>query len=1183
MSPTDVFAVGVDGIIVHYDGQSWTHMHSGTINDLHGIWNHFAVGEGNTILYYKGQSWTHVNNLLNNNGTHYLTSVWASDPDNTSILDNIFITGSGGTLLYNWVPIDNDAPGWLNGIWGSSAENVFVVGDYGTILHYDGHSWTLTSDNDTDYSLDDVWGSRAQDVFVVGSYGTILHYDGQDWTFMDSGSAHNLSGIWGSSSTNVFAVGYDHVSHSGTFLHYDGNHWTEITTPDNNVPPLFDIWGADSENIFIVGEDGFVLHLNGTTPYRDQLAACQEKPDPNACQYQFNLSPQQPDFDTLSVNSTLRIEQTAFFEASENCGETAAIHAIQIIGRHAAEFAIQDMECFYKINVGYDFEKKQQYISYQSNCRFGLRFSPTSVGTKQANLTFTFDDPAITVSPIPLRAKAVSAGESYLTLTPTNHDFGTVTIGRQTPTQTFTLSNDGVLSADLGDMAIIGADADDFSLMNEDCLYQDVLYPNTHCTLDVTFSPTTSGDKHTQLTINKKLVASLDGTANEPQDCDNTRITLATLQSGRWDDPNTWDKIRVPTEQDTVLIRNHHEVEGMASAKVYTLCLEPHAILTSADANGTPLKIQATDYLENRGLIVGRHGADENESGTCTQLDSTDTPLCAQRGANIFLSVTGSKMDEVWSGGALINHGIIQAGNGGQGQQYSAPGGSIIILGRNIINTNLIQAGNGGDILTPQTGQSGRGGSTLMFGGPGYLQSLTGSKIFSGHGGRCHPQATESQIGGQGGNLSLISQTNVHIAGAYIEAGQSDPRCTYPGTDGRVSIDPAIINLQNAQITGGNVDIYGGDGFVIELGHMNQLEATGNITLAVGKKGSIDLRGNTVPSFETQGQINIFTDKVLLDEHIGLKDLMSVNDPDQDLNFQGAKVLRGVSLTSTGKIVGQPGEVVTVILMLANNSPVPDTFTLTLDNAQTGQITELPEPVKVPGLSFIEIPLDVTLPDDASQRLNVQATSRIDRTVTANTDITLLTQQPASRTKAVTHQIHTYLVPLIPACPQDSLIDDVCSNQGQTLHSVTLTARASVSGGAYSGLNSNGVLISQAQILPDAVIIGGRYSGYIENQGTLMDITFVGAHLHGGTLGQTIKNESKISGVIENVTLRPGTHLIGGRMKGLIQGDPDQPALLEAVQILPDSHLRHVILGKGTLFYADVHLEEGVQLTSSPP
>jgi hypothetical protein len=52
-------------------------------------------------------------------------------------------------------------------------------------------------------------------VFAVGWHGTILRYNGSTWSKMTSGSTKDLWGVWGSSETDLFAVG-----ESGTILHY---------------------------------------------------------------------------------------------------------------------------------------------------------------------------------------------------------------------------------------------------------------------------------------------------------------------------------------------------------------------------------------------------------------------------------------------------------------------------------------------------------------------------------------------------------------------------------------------------------------------------------------------------------------------------------------------------------------------------------------------------------------------------------------------------------------------------------------------------------------------------------------------------------------------------------------------------------------------------------------------------
>ena len=164
--PSDVFAVGMDGRILHFDGSSYSTMESGTWRYLMDIWGSsssdvFAVGDGGTILHYDGNKWS---------------------SQNSETTDS------------------------LHGIWGNSSSDIFAVGDGGTIIHYDGTKWS-SQNYGTDYRLNDIWGSSGSNVFVVGDGGTILHYDGSKWSSHNSDTYNRLNSIWGSSGSDVFTVG----------------------------------------------------------------------------------------------------------------------------------------------------------------------------------------------------------------------------------------------------------------------------------------------------------------------------------------------------------------------------------------------------------------------------------------------------------------------------------------------------------------------------------------------------------------------------------------------------------------------------------------------------------------------------------------------------------------------------------------------------------------------------------------------------------------------------------------------------------------------------------------------------------------------------------------------------------------------------------------------------------------
>jgi hypothetical protein len=60
--PSNVWAVGLQGTIVHWDGRAWTSVSSGTTYDLYSVWGTapddvWAVGTG-TILHWDGSQWS---------------------------------------------------------------------------------------------------------------------------------------------------------------------------------------------------------------------------------------------------------------------------------------------------------------------------------------------------------------------------------------------------------------------------------------------------------------------------------------------------------------------------------------------------------------------------------------------------------------------------------------------------------------------------------------------------------------------------------------------------------------------------------------------------------------------------------------------------------------------------------------------------------------------------------------------------------------------------------------------------------------------------------------------------------------------------------------------------------------------------------------------------------------------
>jgi hypothetical protein len=77
-SDSDIFAVGQNGTILHYNGSAWIQMDSGTASTLNAVWGSsssdvyavgFDSGGSGTILHYDGSSWqeqeTGIGSVLN--------------------------------------------------------------------------------------------------------------------------------------------------------------------------------------------------------------------------------------------------------------------------------------------------------------------------------------------------------------------------------------------------------------------------------------------------------------------------------------------------------------------------------------------------------------------------------------------------------------------------------------------------------------------------------------------------------------------------------------------------------------------------------------------------------------------------------------------------------------------------------------------------------------------------------------------------------------------------------------------------------------------------------------------------------------------------------------------------------------------------------------------------------------
>jgi hypothetical protein len=263
-SASDVWAVGAEGTILHFDGKVWRSVPSGTatnLTDVSGsapddVW---AVGENAVILHYDGKSWL---------------TLEAGQPE-TTLLAVVARTRSEA-----WVGGMSDGAGVVRRYQdGKIAETKAIPGSTGIWRAWSvapNDIWFVGTDHQANCfamhradgafehrpleaaPLRGVFGAASNDVWVAAYNGGLHHWDGKNWTQDKPQDDAHWLGVWGTSSTDVWAFGID-----GVVYHYDGKAWHHIEHASRGA--LWSAWGSAPNDVWFVGKDSTRLHWNGQT------------------------------------------------------------------------------------------------------------------------------------------------------------------------------------------------------------------------------------------------------------------------------------------------------------------------------------------------------------------------------------------------------------------------------------------------------------------------------------------------------------------------------------------------------------------------------------------------------------------------------------------------------------------------------------------------------------------------------------------------------------------------------------------------------------------------------------------------------------------------------------------------------------------------------------------------------
>ncbi|MBI1320280.1 MAG: hypothetical protein GC168_15240 [Candidatus Hydrogenedens sp.] len=274
-APDDVFIVGgttEQAWIYHFDGIEWSQMAAPAVPQL--IWvfgfgtdNVYAVGLDGAVIQYDGLQW----HILDSGTDEDLWGIWGTAPDDLWLVGGELTPGDPVILHYDgqvfakWAAPENDRNATsLFKVWGIGDE-VFAVGSTGLIIAFDGERWAQVpagpAANDDFVSL---WGTREDHIAAVGgrASGILSDFDGQAWSTRPVAPVPGLSAVYMGQDDEAIVGGQ-----RGFVGHYNPEtmELIEEAAPTDNLQFIHGVWGDDAGRHYAVGTR--YIGVNTTTGF----------------------------------------------------------------------------------------------------------------------------------------------------------------------------------------------------------------------------------------------------------------------------------------------------------------------------------------------------------------------------------------------------------------------------------------------------------------------------------------------------------------------------------------------------------------------------------------------------------------------------------------------------------------------------------------------------------------------------------------------------------------------------------------------------------------------------------------------------------------------------------------------------------------------------------------------------
>ncbi|MDP2313168.1 MAG: hypothetical protein Q8P41_09710 [Pseudomonadota bacterium] len=218
--------------------------------DINGLWGN---GAAETLQLAVAADNGLVGVLSGGLWTVYTLGAGANLSVDGTSLANLFVVGDNGIQHFDGVAwtVENLPPVTMNGVWAYEG-GAFAAGNEGVVMkRADGGTWAESETNKV-ANFYGISGAGGSDVWVAGDQGVILHWNGTSWTQVESGTTETLNALYVGATDSILAVGND-----GVTLKYSGAGWKELANETNQN--LYAVHGVSAANAWAVGNGGLAM------------------------------------------------------------------------------------------------------------------------------------------------------------------------------------------------------------------------------------------------------------------------------------------------------------------------------------------------------------------------------------------------------------------------------------------------------------------------------------------------------------------------------------------------------------------------------------------------------------------------------------------------------------------------------------------------------------------------------------------------------------------------------------------------------------------------------------------------------------------------------------------------------------------------------------------------------------